>query len=113
MCFPLFHFQSLILLPSHHTSEVDEALAVWFSSLFAQAAISNSPVLLLAADVTSRQVKDVVFRSPTSASINRMSEWNNASLTGLIWGQQFIISGCFKGISKDRGRIKIQIRSSF
>lgn len=41
MCFPLFHFQSLILLPSHHTSEVDDALAGRFFFLRAQAAISS------------------------------------------------------------------------
>lgn len=39
MCFPLFHFQGPILLPSHHASEVDDALGVCFFSLSAEVAI--------------------------------------------------------------------------
>lgn len=59
MCFPLFHFQSLILLPSHHTSDVDDALVLWL--FFPCAVVATLPVFLLARRLC--EVKDVLFRS--------------------------------------------------
>lgn len=73
MCFPLFHFQSLILLPSHHASEVDDAPVLCFFCLRAEAAISSQPVRLFGADLTPHQVKDGASRSLSGASISIMT----------------------------------------
>lgn len=73
MCFPLFHFQSLILLPSHHAAEVDDALVGCFFCLRAEAAISSQPVRLPGADLTPHRVKDGASRSLSGASISIMT----------------------------------------
>lgn len=87
MCFPLFHFHSLILLPSHHTSEVDDALAVWVVFFFLPLRPSSHFELAsFSSGCRIPEVKDVLCWSPTGASVSGMSGWDNAPVSGLTAG---------------------------